>query len=887
MSQENKSLNTISRYQFLILLKAAIDCKEYQFAKQATMLWLVNFPGDLFVQYQQAFIYEKLGKSEDAKAIYQSLLELDPLFIEPHKSISNLAQNSDEIVHYQSLYHFLINREPSGTDAEPWISNLWQVRTALTSGDFDQALGLIHQSIISAPSLPLPAVFHLKTVNKIGDQEMLNNLSEIYIERWPKCLQINIIHALSELEQGKEAAAVDRLHWVAAHDSAGQVIQRLMGANHRFSSLWPEQMEIYFDLPIPATITAELGRNQLQNGIVAEPEFKTANVDKSMASSIDPNSATQQIHVLGQEPVVAKTLNFDPTADQTEIEPLDKTSEPVQNGSQAFATQEDFEEIQKVFSKLAKKFKQPELERADNRFPVYVVMTSKKQLEAVYGPNTAAIIDEELKNLINNIQLMPDWSGLLFYPDDPSQAAQLGITPKIGSDAWQVKLALSDLDSALAKRGEMIAALLIVGGPEIVPFHHLPNPTFDTDLDVPSDNPYATIDKNYFIPQWPVGRLPGEAGSDAGLLLSQIRQLVYRYGKNTKTAKFGGLNFGAIFNSIWQFFSNLGRNLESNKNLGYSAEVWREASENVFKTIGNANDLRLSPPDNASSIGLINDSLDLGYFNLHGVEDGPNWYGQKDFSSTVAGPDYPIALNPDKFSVDNPSPGFVLSEACYGANVNKKQLAEALSLKFLDSGTRSFIGSTCIAYGSVTTPLIAADFLAEAFWRNVLNEQPAGYALMQAKLSLAEEMTKQQGFLDGEDQKTLLSFILFGDPLAKYDGLKGLPKPLVRVKSHPAVRALSDSDLEPGFSEDQLPNHVSKQVRKVVEKYIPGLKDSQMVVNKSQSLGNNKTEKAALPENYMVTLKKTISDNEIMTHNHYARMTFDKKGKLLKFTTSR
>ena len=46
----------------------------------------------------------------------------------------------------------------------------------------------------------------------------------------------------------------------------------------------------------------------------------------------------------------------------------------------------------------------------------------------------------------------------------------MGIKPVIGNDPWQIKLALADLDQALAKRGEMIGALLIVGGPEIVPF---------------------------------------------------------------------------------------------------------------------------------------------------------------------------------------------------------------------------------------------------------------------------------------------------------------------------------------------------------------------------------------------------------------------------------
>ena len=39
----------------------------------------------------------------------------------------------------------------------------------------------------------------------------------------------------------------------------------------------------------------------------------------------------------------------------------------------------------------------------------------------------------------------------------------------------------------------------------------LPNPTDDADPDIPSDNPYATADDNYFVPEWPIARLPTSA----------------------------------------------------------------------------------------------------------------------------------------------------------------------------------------------------------------------------------------------------------------------------------------------------------------------------------------------------------------------------------------
>jgi len=75
--------------------------------------------------------------------------------------------------------------------------------------------------------------------------------------------------------------------------------------------------------------------------------------------------------------------------------------------------------------------------------------------------------------------------------------------------------------------------------------------------------------------------------------------------------------------------------------------------------------------------------------------------------------------------------------------------------------------------------------------------------------------------------------------------------------------------------------------RSRVEKYLPGLHNAQIYVNKSGNDMNAKNTKFSGSERYMVTLQKTFSQNNHTKHHHFARMTFDKKGKLIKFTTSR
>ena len=859
----------IDRNEFIITMRAAKACEEYQFMKQATMLWLANYPGDIYIQYLQALAFAGLGNKEQAISSLEGIIEYDPYFIDAYKSLRELPEGTQLQKYYLDISQFLQGRKPTRRLDTEWLSTLYDARQAYYQSDLDKALFFVHQALVLEPPSPIPSIFHLQIVQKMENLEMLNNISNIHQSRWPKCLQINIIKAITDIDLGQSASGVESLHWVAAYDSASQVIQRLLGKEHRFSDLWPTSFEVYFDIPIPAAVSGYLGWNQLFSGLASQLQTKTAQKSMQFVSA-SPNEVTRKLRV--NNPVQKNV----------------RTEKPQKK------TDKDIEEVQKVFSKLAKRVKAPELDRADNRFPAYVIMTAKKQLEKIYGPKTAAIIDELLHKLANLIQNLEDWSSVVFYPDDVTHLPDLGLKPVIASDPWQVKLSLNDLDDALAKRGEMIGALLIVGGPEIIPYHNLPNPTDDNDKDVPSDNPYSTVDENFYLPQWPVGRLPGETGRDSGLLLSQIRQLIYHYEKGGLKTKKSVLTLQSILELIVNFLFNLGGNTNNHRGLGYSAEIWRRSSAMVYKNLGNSRELQLSPPTNSASL-IINKKPghNLGYFNLHGIQDGPNWYGQKDFSSTSSGPDYPIALTPSMFSEKTPAPELTFTEACYGANVIDKKLEETLVLKFLDSGAKTFVGSTCISYGSVMPPLVSADYLAEKFWQNVFSGEAVGFALMKAKLSLAKEMIDAQGYLDGEDQKTLLSFVLFGDPLQIYDDSNAVPKPKYRINRRKQLKTINDTQMKQDISREEVPQKVNAKARKMLEKYLPDLQNADMQYTKSYStreLNQDKsffTRFSAPSEHYLVTLQKSFSNSGHTQHTHFARMTFNKKGKLVKFTTSR
>jgi hypothetical protein len=282
------------------------------------------------------------------------------------------------------------------------------------------------------------------------------------------------------------------------------------------------------------------------------------------------------------------------------------------------------------------------------------------------------------------------------------------------------------------------------------------------------------------------------------------------------------------------------------------------------------------------------------------------WFGQSDHGEAGGSSgnirEYPVALRPQDVVNSGRAPEVVFSEACYGANILGKSIEEALALKFLQSGSQTVIGSTVTAYGSITTPLTAADYLGHAFWDEVRQGVPAGEALRRAKVALAREMHRRQGYLDGEDQKTLISFVHYGDPLAQpvQPGResKSIWRPLKSPRGIKTVceRVHSDSVGTPA------PPEVTAFVRKVVEQYLPGMQGARLdycPVHVQCSGEGHSCPTAQLkakstpgqveelhPTRSVVVLSKPVQ-MESHLHQVYARLTLDENNKLLKLVVSR
>lgn len=921
-AQKSEDVLIVRRGKFLTLLQTALANREFQFARQTALVWLASYPGDLLVNFIYAQVLAELGDSEMAITNLEKILSYDPEFVEATNLLDHLLNHSQSDVAASKAYLSRVNS--SAAIGVNWLPDLIAARNNYEAGDLANAEKAVMLSLAHNPKIALPAILHMQIIHQNRNYTLLQTLGSIYTARWQNCVQIKILSAIADLQQGADSQGVEKLHWSAAHDASGQVVNRLLGPNHSFKPLWPEDLKVYMDIPVPATIAAELGWNVLSQtdtpaakapeiGAQDEQLNKILDDEPTLANQISSFMFEEDSEISEQVPVdysEVPTSSFflqeiatPPPADDVETEhepeaPVSGKGSRDEHDPQTLAALKAIDEIQSDFATIANKINKSELTHTDGRFPCYVIMTSRLNLAQKYGENTASVVIEAMRNLSLKIVSLPGWNSCVFVPDDPQSMQEFNLSAITKPDAWKLKLALTDLDKSLAARGEMIGALLLVGGDEIVPFHLLPNPTDDSDLNVPSDNPYATVDENYFIQRWPVGRLPDEKGADAGYLLEQLRFLNNEYEVKVKTKKaLEGSLIARILERISQRFFALQSRAQRTNNLACSAEVWKVPSAFVFSVIDKADRIRTSPPTTNETLlaGQINNPK-FAYFNLHGLKDTAEWYGQKDLTKREQGPEYPVAMLPQNFSPSGSAPSLVFSEACYGANILDKKVDDSIALNFLACGTRAFVGSTCIAYGSVSKPLIAADLLAWHFWKLVVEDQSAGYALMQAKLALAKKMTGDQGYLDGEDQKTILSFVLYGDPLATAKNIKELTKPAIRPTISPELKTISDSPEELVVAANEMPSEILGQIKSVIKNYLPGLDDATVAINPQLSnftLDPGKVEEhrnhfdlIKASQRYVVTLKKQY-EFKSKSHNHFARMTFDQKGEMIKLSTSR
>ena len=897
----------IDRDTLLHLLQAARAAGRPDYARSLAADWLARWPNDLDVQFIMAQVEVEQGDSGSAARRLRQVIAADPECVEAYDLLAVAARAAGDPLRatLASSSGRALRKQTGDEGAPSWIRHLTVAQQQLDSGKPKAAVEAAKEALQSDPDIPLPALVLMRSLQASADNAAAVATARAAHDRWPECVAFSLTLADDLLRRGEHARAVEYLHRAAANDPTGRVALKVLGRDNAYRSLWSEKLTAEITRPVPAEVAAILGDNRLAGSGGGTSKAVPAGSDVGAASAagaapIDASSGMPAVEGEAAAPAAAAL----PVGMISEGAPADGPAPQAQpwesfrgpdNGDRDPRESPEIERIRADFDRMAARLRAPEATTdIDRRQPAYVILSSRTRMIQTFGEDRFARVDEAVHALADAIRGRAGWSAYVFYPDDPATLKTFRLTPVDPANAWQVKLRLADLDRALARRGEMIGAVLIVGGDGVIPFHHLPNPTDDDDETVASDNPYSTSDENYLAPEWPVGRLPSE--DDADVLVRILREAAVGHAfANRAATPFERLRawlrsrFSRIFGS-------------RPRALGYSASIWRKASMAVFRAIGDPQAMLTSPPAQAGALPpQAARPTTLSYYNLHGIEDGPEWFGHRDpLRDKEAETEFPVALRPQDIVNGGRAPKVVFSEACYGAHVVKRTSDDAIALKFLAAGTHAVVGSTEISYGSVTPPLIAADLLGRYFWDQLNQGLPVGEALRRAKLSLAAEMQRRQGFLDGEDQKTLISFVLYGDPLYVAQPLprgtspKAPSRPSRRPKDMKVACALGAANVPV----DELQPETFDRVKAIVSQYLPGLADAKAQVH-SQHCGCDgsdhlcpcsqlgmKSAPAEGQQTVVVTLSKHIADGG-RKHVHFARLTLDSTGKVLKLAVSR
>jgi hypothetical protein len=188
--------------------------------------------------------------------------------------------------------------------------------------------------------------------------------------------------------------------------------------------------------------------------------------------------------------------------------------------------------------------------------------------------------------------------------------------------------------------------------------------------------------------------------------------------------------------------------------MGVSAAVWKGSTILSMKALFGGNSKpRLSPTEGPKWPSSLL-SRRAHFINCHGALADPRFYGQK-------GTAFPVAHDASLIIKAKVSPGTVAAiECCYGAELYAPEDTHlSIANTYLGSGAWGYFGSTTIAYGPADSNG-AADLICQYFLKSALNGASLGRAALEARQKFAEETTE----LDPIDLKTLVQFILLGDP---------------------------------------------------------------------------------------------------------------------------
>jgi tetratricopeptide (TPR) repeat protein len=852
--------------QYCAAIEASIKLGYLDYAITAAKRLLERLPGHIPARclLGQALLEKELPG--EARQQFEAVLQLDPENIIARQGLGRTHRREGDLPRAIQEYERALHTQPTNRRLKESLLSLYcqlgsprtdmqlppaaLARLHLDRGAFSQAIELCEAALAEGPPCPEIALAKLEALWRAGHREAARRSAQAILERWPTCVKGKLILADLLLAEGDHAEGVALLHEAQALDPSGVVAHRLFKDANPYAALWAWDVDLLLPSPPPEierTLAREMSKGAEEQGSKGAGGQRSGGAEERSLG--DFSSAPQHLCTSAQ-----------------------------------MVVEEARAELDRLIEWLSLEGTQP-----PKAAPLYLIISNKDGLRKKYGERGFAQLNRDLCELKQTIESHRGLEAMIIYVDDKPSLVPCGLEPVDPTNPWQIKTLIDDLDAGLAERGQEVRYLLIVGGDSIIPFHRLPNPTDDQDMDIPSDNPYASRDANYLIPERAVGRLPDGEGEEVSFLCSLIQTAIAGH---RRPAMAGGL-LSALLRAFWP----ANRALRNEHSLGYSASIWRKTSRAVFQVIGDDRQLRTSPPLTYQEFGGAELPY-FSYFNLHGIEDGAYWYGQRDPLFPADYPLFPVALRPQDLAAVEQATSIVFTEACYGANIMGKDTNNSIALRFLASQALALVGSTKVSYGSIAPPLLGADLIGRYFWEGLRARLTLGEALKYAKGALAKEMYKRYGYLDGEDQKTLISFVLYGDPSLEagiFDGKKATKISGLGIDFCPPIFCQKRARRQKlGLVSDEL----IAEVKNRVEASLPHMAQARVSAVPLAFCNENCGHRCPLIcsavkgarqhlGNWIFTLEKAISTEGGIGHRQIVKATIDEKGHILKIAISK
>jgi hypothetical protein len=374
-----------------------------------------------------------------------------------------------------------------------------------------------------------------------------------------------------------------------------------------------------------------------------------------------------------------------------------------------------------------------------------LIVTHRGRLTAKYGNNGAAAIDEAVAALGS----ADDARGIKTHYVHLDDAGEM---KKHGSKVLSKEPTANSCKKGIDKIFTALSPdyLVLLGSDDIIPHFRVPNPTFaeegDTDPEVPTDNPYAaspsfnaTSRSSYLVSDRVIGRIPDVPGSsDPTPLLNYLHAA-------TDTQPLSVSDFAL--------------------DLLVCCDIWKKSGNAcVIALAREAQNLFLSPPTVEGTASFQKRyKARLQMIKCHGAALDPHFYGQR-------GDDFPEVLFSSSLAGKTEAGTVIGAMCCYGAAVYDPMHPAAITPGvpsianvFLSQSASGFVGSTSIAWVGLNE-LACADLIVCRFLKNVMSGFSLGAALLDSKQAFLADTSKDGRNLDAAEEKTLLQFILLGDP---------------------------------------------------------------------------------------------------------------------------